>query len=136
MSDFKYTKKLKIEFRAVPYAQDKHVLEYRISPNQDLSYENEISWLWGLIKFKVKHKFETNWHRACKFLNYPSAYLYEQEHNYLPVFVDDRKELKKIQTAFSTIGEFFEYMENEDQKEIDKWQQDRNKYLKDKLIWE
>ena len=91
MSDFKYTKKLKIEFRAVPYATDKHVLEYRISPNQDLSYENEISWLWGLIKFKVKHKFETNWHREYKFLNYQSAYLYEQEHNYLTVFVDDRK---------------------------------------------
>lgn len=40
---------LKIEFRAVPYAHEEKVLEYRISPEQDLTYYVEVSYLWGLI---------------------------------------------------------------------------------------
>ena len=32
-------KDLKIQFRAVSYAKTNHVLEYRVDPNQDLTYE-------------------------------------------------------------------------------------------------
>ena len=54
---------LKIEFRAVPYASGSRVLEYRISPEQDLTYYVEKSYLWGLIKFKSKCKYDTGWKR-------------------------------------------------------------------------
>lgn len=48
---------LKIDLRAVPYSDTSHVLEYRINPNQDLTYYKEHSLLFGLIKFKTKHKY-------------------------------------------------------------------------------
>ena len=57
----KYLPHLKIEFCAVPYSSE-HVLQYRISPDQDLSYEEEKNIL-GLFKIKLKKKFKTDWHQ-------------------------------------------------------------------------
>lgn len=49
---------LKIEFRACPVivgtSNLTHRLEYRISPEQDLSHYVNVSWLGGLIKFRLK----------------------------------------------------------------------------------
>ena len=49
---------LKIDLRAVPVSSwdNNRVLEYRFNPNQDLTYYKEHSLLFGLIKFKTKHK--------------------------------------------------------------------------------
>ena len=44
---FYYNNNLKIEFRAVPYSTS-HVLEFRISPDQDLNYEVEKSFFFVL----------------------------------------------------------------------------------------
>lgn len=43
---FYYNRNLKIEFRAVPYSSTSHVLEFLISPNQDLNFEVEKSFFW------------------------------------------------------------------------------------------
>lgn len=45
---------LKIDLRAVPHGSSCHVLQYRINPNQDLTYYKEHNWFFGLIKFKTK----------------------------------------------------------------------------------
>lgn len=132
---FAYNKDLKIEFRAVPYST-RHVLEYRISPDQDLTYETEVS-IFGLFKIKLKKKYKTNWHQPCILVNYPSAYLYSKESGepYLPIFIRDKDELKKIQSMFKTIGEFFDYVNKEEAKEEAEWQKDRNEYLKNCGTW-
>ena len=132
---FLYNNNLKIEFRAVPYASSSHVLEYRISPDQDLIYEKHVSWLWGLIKFKCKCKFSTNWQRAYQFLNYPSAYLYDEGHNYLPIFIKDRKELEMFKFKYKTIGEFFAWRDKEDKREKDEWQIEHTNYLEENKEW-
>ena len=89
---FAYNKNLKIEFRAVPYSTS-HVLEYRISPNQDLTYETEVN-IFGLFKIKLKRKYKTNWHQPTIITNYPSAYLYSKESGeiYLPFFIREKKD--------------------------------------------
>lgn len=132
---FAYNKGLKIEFRAVPYSTS-HVLEYRISPNQDLTYETEVN-IFGLFKIKLKRKYKTNWHQPCTLVNYPSAYLYSKESGepYLPMFIRDKNEFKKIQSSFNTIGEFFDYVNKEEAKEEAKWQKARNEYLKTCGTW-
>lgn len=127
---------LKIEFRAVPYGGG-HALEYRISPNQDLTYEKEVKFF-GLFKFKVKRKYETNWHRPCVFTNYPGAERYSKESGepYLPMFIYDKKTLKDIQYKFKTYGEFLNHINTYEAKEEAEWQKARNEYLKTCGTWE
>ena len=133
---FVYSKDLKIEFRAVPYSAS-HVLEYRISPNQDLTYETKVK-IFGLFEIKLKRKFKTNWHRPYTLVNWPGSERYskESEELYLPMFVHDKNEFKKIQSAFKTIDEFFDYVNKEEAKEEAKWQKARNEYLKTCGTWE
>lgn len=133
---FAYNKNLKIEFRAVPYSTS-HVLEYRISPDQDLTYETEVS-IFGLFKIKRKRKYKTNWHQPYILVNYPGAERYSKESGepYLPMFVHDKNEFKKIQSAFKTIGEFFDYKNNKESKEEAEWQKARNEYLETCGTWE
>ena len=132
---FAYNKNLKIEFRAVPYSTS-HVLEYRISPNQDLTYETEIS-IFGLFKIKLKRKYKTNWHQPYVFNNWPGSEQYSKESGepYLPMFVRDKDELKKFQSTFKTIGEFFDSVNREEAKEEAEWQKARNEYLKTCGTW-
>ena len=72
---------LKIEFRAVPYASNSRVLEYRISSEQDLTYYVEKSYLWGLIKFKCKRKYNTSWKRISIFKCGLTSHYYDINHS-------------------------------------------------------
>lgn len=131
----KYFPHLKVEFRAVEYGAS-HVLEYRINPDQDLKYKDEIS-IFGLFKFNVKRKFKTNWIQAWCFSNYPSAYLYSKESGepYLPIFIENKKELNWYKEKFKTIGEFIDYKHKLDEDEESKWIVDRTNYLNNKETW-
>lgn len=132
----KYFPHLKIEFRAVPYSSE-HVLEYRISPDQDLTYYVEKSIL-GLFKITLKRKFKPTWYQINMFRNYPGAYLYSKESGdtYLPIFIRDKSDLKWYKEKFKTVGEFLDYVKGEDAVEEAKWKVMRDKYLENNKIWE
>ena len=129
-------KDLKIEFRAVPYSTS-HVLEYRISHNQDLTYETDVN-IFGLFKIKLKRKHKTKWHQPAIITNWPGSERYSKESGelYLPFFIREKKDLKKFQTTFNTIGEFFDFMDREEAKAEEFWQAARNEYLKNCGTWE
>ena len=131
-----YRKDLKIEFRAVIYGVgSNHVLEYRISPDQNLEYKKEHSYLWGLIKITKKHKFDTKWYRALHFLNYPGAYKYDENECLLPIFIYDKKQLKSYQDKFKTIGDFFDDINAKNDKEKEEWTKEKNEYKSNRTIW-
>lgn len=132
---FIYNKDLKIEFRAVPYSTS-HVLEYRISPDQDLFYKTEIS-IFGLFKIKLKRKYKTNWHQPYIFTNWPGSERYSKESGepYLPFIIREKKDLIKFQTTFQTIGEFFDFINREETKAEAEWQKARNEYLENCGTW-
>ena len=73
-----YRNDLKVEFKAESFGTSGtyHVLMYRISPDQNLTYHKEQLFL-GL-KYNVKKKFDTSWHRADRYLNYPSSERYNK----------------------------------------------------------
>lgn len=129
---FYYNRNLKIEFRAVPYATS-HVLEFRISPDQDLNYDVEKSFFG--IKYKKTKKYEINWHQPAKFLNYPGAYLYGEEDCYLPIFVRTRKDLENFKSKYKTIGEFFDWIDRENKREKNEWQTEQANYAKEHTDW-
>ena len=121
---------LKIEFRAVPYGGS-HVLEYRISPDQDLRYYKEHRWFWGLIKFGKVAKYSIEWIQPIIFRNFLLSYKRTEEDpdNYGRIFIWARKELEEFKTKYHTYGEFMKWYNEEDQKE-------RAAYRKDHAVYE
>ena len=130
----KYRDDLKIEFRVVPYASA-HVLEYRINPDQDLTYYNEYSFL-KFFTFRIKKKYDTNWNKAWRFFNYVTAYRYpESEVDPHPIFIYKQSDLESFKINFPTIGSFFTYLDDISDREREKHKRAREKYLKGNVTW-
>lgn len=129
----KYRNDLKIEFKAESYGSSGtyHVLMYRISPNQNLNYTEERSFLG--FKFKVKCKFDTSWHEAYQYLNFPSSCQYDEPQTN-PVLMKEHEEFKEWKSC-KTIGEFFERLDKINEIEINEWKRDREKYLNECKTW-
>ena len=125
---------LKIEFRAVPYAFEKRVLEYRISSEQDLTYYVEKSYLWGLIKFKRKCKYDTGWKSISVFECGLTSHYYDINKwlHYMPIFCDNQETLNWFKRTFETYGAFERYVVEREKPEIEKYWRMRNKYLEDR----
>lgn len=130
----KYREDLKIEFKAEPYGLggNYHVLMYRISPDQDLTYYTEYSFLG--FKFNVKKKFDTSWHKAYQYLNYPSAYTHAEPQTN-PLLFNKIEEFEEWKTNCKTIGEFFDRLDKINEKEIEEWRREREKYLSNNKTW-
>lgn len=130
----KYRNDLKIEFKAETYGSlgTYHVLMYRISPNQDLTYTEERSFLG--FKFNVKKKFDTSWHEAYQYLNCPGDCHYNEPQT-IPVLMKNQKEFEEWKTSCKTMGEFFDRLDKINEKEINEWKQDREKYLNKRKTW-
>lgn len=129
----KYRNDLKIEFKAEIYGSGRyHVLMYRISPDQDLTYIEERSFL--RFKYKVKKKFDTSWQIVYQYLNYPGSSKYDNPQTN-PVLMGDQKEFEKWKTSCKTIGEFFDRLDKINEREINEWKQDREKYLNKCKTW-
>ncbi len=127
---------LKIEFRAVPYGES-HVLEYRISPSQDLKYYKEHCWFWGLIKFRAVSKYSTKWVQPRIFCNHTLAYKNTEEDpdNYFPIFIWKRKDLEQFKNNYNIYGEFLKWYNEEDQKERIAYRKAHSEYEIESSIW-
>ena len=129
---------LKIDLRAVPYSDSSHVLEYRISPDQDLRYYKEHKWLWGLIKFGTVHKYSTKWIQPVRFFNGVTSYRYSENdglNNNHPFFIHSKDELENMKYKLQTYGQFLDWYWKEDKKQRDEYWKERNEYLKQHTIW-
>lgn len=107
--NFQYRDDLKIEFRAVPY-NTTHILEYRISPDQDLTFIKPIKLLFGLIKFNKKSKYSTKWRQPQVFCNYTLSYKLCKEDCYVPISILFKSTVQEYNEKYKTIGEFFKYI--------------------------
>ena len=124
---------LKIELKAEIYGSlgIYHVLMYRISPDQDLTYTEERSFLG--FKYTVKKKFDTSWHEAYQYLNFPSACQYAEPQTN-PVLMREQEEFEKWKQC-KTMGEFFDRLDKINEIEINEWKQDRENYLNECKTW-
>lgn len=128
-----YDGDLKIEFRAVPFS-NYHALQYRISPDQDLTYEIEKSFLG--FKYTKKRKYDTSWKDIYKFLNYPGAYKYDEDSCWIHYLLKDYKEFNEIKNSYHTYGEFFNYLDDKNDKEKKNWLKEKiEKYNDLHSIW-
>lgn len=125
----KYRNDLKIEFKAKIYGSlgTYHVLMFRISPDQDLTYTEERSFLG--FKYNVKKKFDTSWHEAYQYLSFISSYIHVEPQT-IPVLMKEYEEFENWKTSCKTIGEFFDRLDKINKQEIEKWKINRVKYEK------
>jgi hypothetical protein len=130
----KYRNDLKIEFKAESYGLGGiyHVLMYRISPDQDLTYTEERSFLG--FKYNVKNEFDTSWHKAYQYFNYPGASNYDEPQTN-PVLMKEQKEFEEWKSNCKTMGEFFARLDKINEREIEEWKRDREKYLNKCKTW-
>lgn len=128
---------LKIQFRAVPYASDNHVLEWRINPEQDITYIKEIKIL-GLFRINIKHKYNTDWHKLKRFFNHSTSYLYAEDDsiNWFPFWIENQKDLDWYKNNFNTVGEFIKYQQEISDKDKNEWITARINYLeRNKILY-
>lgn len=130
----KYRNDLKVEFKGELYglSGNYHILMYRISPDQDLTYYEYHSFLG--FKFNVKRKFDTSWHKAYKYLNYPSACMYSEPQTN-PILMYKQEEFEEWKSNCKTMGDFFARLDKINKKEIEEWKRDREKYLNNSKTW-
>lgn len=124
---------LKIEFRAVPYVREGKVLEYRISPEQDLTYYDDVNLLWGLIRFKRKKKYSTKWKQIQEFRCGLTSHHYHVDDwlNYMPIWCNNQETLNWYKRTFETFGAFERYLTGREKVEYEKYWDKRTKYLED-----
>ena len=130
MKEYDYN--FKIQLRAVPYASTGYVLEYRLDPNQDLTYEEEETYFFGLFKRKVIKSFDTNWHQIHWFCNSLTSYVYEanNELNYAPIWCESKNDLEYYKSQFNTYGDLATYVRKHNEKAYEQHAKDRAEYLK------
>ncbi len=126
---------LKIEFRGVPFSNT-HILEYRISPDQDITYTKEVSLLWGLIKFTRTYKYDTTWHEIKIFKCWSTSYYYPITDDFHQswIFLHNQSELDWLKNNFHTLKEFDNYIAEWNLKEREKYTKEREKYLNSQKI--
>lgn len=132
---------LKIEFRAVPsFSSEGEVLfrslQYRLSPNQDLYYYKIHSLFWGLIKFKWRHKYSTDWINIRVFHDWGKSYRYElcSDLNYTSIFINSQSELDHYKNTYKTYGELMKYLDSINNPRMNDYMKKRVLYLKSKEI--
>lgn len=133
----KYFSELKIDFRAVPYSCTSHVLEYRISPDQDITYYQEFSFF-GLFKFKIKRKFDVSWVQPNLFhFSIGSEYYSDKnDWNYMPLFIDNKEHLEEYKRNYKTIGAWVKWMNEKEALERAKYERKHAEYLEQNRIWQ
>lgn len=118
---------LKIEFRAVPYAHEEHVLEYRISPDQDITYYKEKR-LFGIFKYS------TSWQEIKVFECGLTSHYYDVDKwlNYMPIWCNGQDTLNWFKRTFETFGAFEKYISEREKPELERYWRNRKKYLEDR----
>lgn len=131
---------LKIELRAVKFSENSglHVLEYRISPDQDLKYYKEHRWFCGLVKFKTISKYSTSWKRPVTFFNGTISKYYGENDpvsNNYPIFIYTKHEFEKWKSTYKTYGELINAIKRIDQEQRSEYRIDREKLLENIRPW-
>lgn len=119
-------KDLKIELRATRDFTNEHVLQFRICPDQDLSYRVEYKWFWGLVRFGLKKKYDTDWHTPLYFYGLFPGKDYYNALNWSTIFVSSQDELKKFQEDLKTYGDLSCYLYRLGEKHKKSWLEERN----------
>ncbi len=128
---------LKVEFRAVNYtsSSDVHVLEWRISPNQDVRYQK----IYKIFGFEIRQtvKCSTKWHQPrlfrCDIISETRPE--NDEYNFGPVFVDTSEELSMWANKAKTYGELSDLLNERVTREHEKYRVKRKKFLDSQKTW-
>ena len=135
---------LKIEVRAVIFLKghDNRVLEYRLSPDQELTEKIEPSNALEAVEriflpWKYEKKYDSYWIQPKVFQEniIMGHYEFENDWNWGPVWVRSQKQFEEMKEMFKTYGDLEDWFENRNQEGRKKWAKARDEYLKKEDPW-
>ena len=120
---------LKIQFRSVKNDNNSalRVIEYRVNPNQDITYKKYMKLLFGLFNITLTRKYSTEWIRPCIY----TFWQLTKEFGTCPVYTSEKfhsvmYNLQWFKNKFKTIKEFEDWISLKDQEAC----KDHKDYLK------
>ena len=126
---------LKIQLRAVKYGSYSKALEYRIDPNQDLTYvdvpNNFFGRLLNKLGLKFVKTFDTFWHQPTIFHGPLTMELHEfnDEFNWGPIWCETQQALDTFKKRLITYGDLRQYVDSHNKEWYEKWERARKQYL-------
>lgn len=138
-------KDLKIELRGVWYssARINRVLEYRISPDQDLSIRIEPRNVLEriekfLLPWKYESKWSTDWFRVQVFSKNNSdmgSREFENDYNWGPYWIYKKEQFEKLKEDLKTYGDLKEMVDKWNNEMWSVWKRERDKWMKENGTW-
>lgn len=127
----KYRDDLKVELRAVFYDKNRHVLQWRIDPNQNLEYTSKF---FGIT---ITKKYDTDWHqpKIFKFNLLLDSPRYSEDDYYKYILFSKKEEFEYYKKHYKTYKELFDHF-----SECEKWnkrnyKEAHERYLKNISDW-
>ena len=121
---------LKVELRSALFASsyDSRVLEYRISPEQDLTYHREVK-LFGMTLFKLRRKYSCEWIRPRVFwTNNVLAHMYCAPDMH-PIWLNSMRDFESFKMIIHTYGDMMALIKKMDDEAIKKHNEMREEYF-------
>lgn len=121
---------LKVELRSALFmsSDDSRVLEYRISPEQDITYYKEIK-LFGLTLFKLRSKYSCDWIRPRVFwTSNIEAQLHCNPYMH-PIWLNKMQDFENFKKTIHTYGDIMNLIKKMDDEAIKEHNEMREEYL-------
>ena len=121
---------LKIELRSALYtsSDDSRVLEYRISPEQDITYYKEVK-LFGMTLFKLRRKYSCEWVRPYVFWTSDVVAQLQCNPDIHPIWLHSRHEFENFKMTINTYGDMMNLIKKMDNEASKKHNEMRKEFL-------
>lgn len=127
----KYRDDLKVELRAVLYDKNRHVLQWRIDPNQNLEYTSKF---FGIT---VTKKYDTDWHqpKIFKFNLLLDSPRYSENDYYKYILFTKKEEFKQYKKHYKTYKELFDHFSECEEWNKRNYKEAHERYLESISDW-
>ena len=121
---------LKVELRSALYTSscDSRVLEYRINPDQDVTYYKEVK-LFGVTLFKLKRKYSCDWIRPRVFWTSDSTAQMHCNPDIHPIWLNSMHDFEYIKMTIHTYGDMMALIKKMDDEAVKEHNEMREEYL-------
>lgn len=127
----KYRDDLKVELRAVPYHNNRHVLQWRIDPNQNLEYTSKF---FGIT---ITKKYNTDWHQPKIFRFNPilDSPRYSEDDYYKYILFNKKEEFEQYKKHYKTFKELFDHFYEYEEWDRRRYKEAHERYLESVSTW-
>ena len=121
---------LKVELRSALFmsSDDSRVLEYRISPEQDLTYYKEVK-LFGLTLFKLRREYSCKWIMPFTYWTSDIIAQFHYKPDIHPIWLDSMDDFENLKQTIHTYGDIRNLIKKMNAEAVKEHKEMRKEYL-------